>query len=160
MTLDPTSFPQPESWLPHRVSYGETDGMGVVYYAQYLHFFERSRSLFIRDRGMSYREVEARGFNLPVREARCRYRSPARFDDLIWVRVGISEWSRASMTFVYEIHDESRTRLLATGMTEHACVNPEGRPVRVPDWLKALFSGQGEPHGSPSTRLPGDEEPG
>ncbi len=141
MSNDPKSFPQPESWLPHRVSYGETDAMGVVYYAQYLHFFERSRSLFIRDRGMSYREVESRGIFLPVREAQCRYRSPARFDDLIWVRVGIREWGRASMVFVYEILAEDKTRLLATGMTEHACLNDENRPVGVPAWLKDLFSG-------------------
>ena len=142
MTADPKSFPQPEAWLPHRVSYGETDAMGLVYYAEYMHFFERSRSLFIRDRGLSYRDVEARGIFLPVREAQCRYRSPARFDDLIWVRVGIREWGRASLIFVYEVFDEDRARLLATGMTEHACVNAENRPVRVPEWLRDIFTGQ------------------
>ncbi len=136
-------FPAPESWLPHHVSYGETDAMGILYYAEYLHLFERSRALFIRERGLSYREVEARGVFLPVREAQCRYRSPARFDDLIWVRVGIREWGRASVVFIYEISNENRTRLLATGMTEHACVNGENKPVRVPDWLKDLFGGHG-----------------
>lgn len=136
-------FPSPESWLPHHVSYGETDAMGILYYAEYLHLFERSRALFIRERGLSYREVEARGVFLPVREAQCRYRSPARFDDLIWVRLGIREWGRASMVFIYEIHNENRTRLLATGMTEHACVNGENKPVRVPEWLKDLFGGHG-----------------
>ncbi len=51
-------FPQNDSWYHHFVSYGETDTMGVLYYAEYLHLFERSRSLFIRERGMSYAEVE------------------------------------------------------------------------------------------------------
>lgn len=132
-------FPVPEIWLAHRVSYGETDMMGVVYYAEYLHFFERARSEFIRSRGMGYATVEERGIILPVREARCRYRSPAKFDDLLQVRAGISEWGRASLTFVYEIRDEGRNGLLADGMTQHACINPQGKPVPVPDWLKDLL---------------------
>lgn len=132
-------FPATQSWLAHRVSYGETDAMGVVYYAEYLHLFERARSLFIRERGMSYAEVEKRGVFLPVREACCRYRIPARYDDELWVRCGISEWRRASILFVYEVHAQDRATLMATGSTEHACVNAEGRPVRVPDWLRGLF---------------------
>ena len=132
-------FPVNDTWLAHRVSYGETDMMGLVYYAEYLHYFERARSECIRSRGMSYTVVEERGVMLPVREARCRYRSPARFDDLVWIRTGISEWGRASLTFVYEIRDEGRERLLADGMTQHACVNREGRPVPVPAWLRELM---------------------
>ncbi len=137
-----TNFPTPETWLAHRVSYGETDTMGVLYYAEYLHLFERARSQFIRERGMSYATVEERGIMLPVREAQCRYRSPARFDDLLFIRVGISAWGRASVTFIYEIHNEAKDRVLATGMTQHACVNPAGKPVGVPDWLRVLFSGE------------------
>lgn len=124
--------------MPHRVSYGETDTMGVLYYAEYLHLFERGRSEYIRRCGMSYAEVEKRGLILPVREAQCRYRSPAHYDDLLLVRTGISEWTRASMRFVYEIWNEDKTRLLATGMTQHALVNKEGRPIAVPDWFRSL----------------------
>jgi acyl-CoA thioester hydrolase len=132
-------FPAVQSWLAHRVSYGETDAMGVVYYAEYLHLFERARGLFIRERGMSYAEVERRGLFLPVREAQCRYRIPARYDDEIWIRCGISEWRRASILFAYQVYAQDRATLMAEGRTEHACVNAEGRPVRVPDWLKELF---------------------
>jgi acyl-CoA thioester hydrolase len=135
------SFPTPETLLAHRISYGETDTMGVLYYAEYLHLFERGRSEFIRDRGMSYATVEERGIMLPVREAQCRYRAPARYDDLVFVRVGIAEWGKASITFTYEILNESKDKVLATGMTQHACVNNTGRPVAVPDWLKSLFTG-------------------
>ena len=124
--------------MPHRVSYGETDTMGVLYYAEYLHLFERARGEYIRRCGMSYAEVEKRGLILPVREAQCRYRSPAHYDDLLLVRTGISEWTRASMRFVYEIWNEDKTRLLATGMTQHALVNKEGRPIAVPDWFRNL----------------------
>ncbi len=133
------SFPSPESWLEHYISYGETDGMGVVYYAEYLHLFERARSLHCRDQGMSYKEMEKRGVNLPVRKVSVRYRSPARFEDHIQLRCAISKWGRASVTFIYEMYDETRTKILAEGMTEHACVTHEGRPFRLPDWLIKLF---------------------
>lgn len=137
--MNNTAFPTPETWLAHRVSYGETDGMGVVYYAEYLHFFERARGQFTRERGLSYAEIESRGLVLPVREAHCRYRSPARYDMEIFVRCGISQWGRASLQFLYEVYGPDRTTLLAIGGTEHACVNAQGRPVAVPDWLKAPF---------------------
>ncbi|MBU1002152.1 MAG: acyl-CoA thioesterase [Proteobacteria bacterium] len=135
-----SDFPSSETWYQHRVSYGETDAMQVLYYAEYLHLFERSRSQFIRERGMSYNTVEERGIFLPVREAQARYRRPARYDDLLQVRVGISDWGRASVTFSYEVYDESRETLLTTGMTQHACTSTEGRPVKVPDWLRELFT--------------------
>lgn len=135
-----TDFPTPDAWLAHRVSYGETDAMGVLYYAEYIHIFERARGEFSRVCGCTYKEIEERGIILPVREVQCRYRSPARYDDLIQVHVAISEWGRASVRFVYAIFDEGKTRLLAEGMTQHALVNPQGRPVAVPEWLKQAFS--------------------
>lgn len=122
-------FATPETWLAHRVSYGETDAMKVVYYAEYFHYFERARNEYIRERGMSYAEVEQAGLFLPVREAQCRYRRPAHYDELIWIRTGISEWGRASLRFLYEIWDEDKTHLLVTGMTQQACVNAQGKPV-------------------------------
>lgn len=130
----------PHVWLAHRVSYGETDTMGYLYYAEYLHLFERSRSEFIRSRGMSYAEVERRGIMLPVREARCRYRHPARYDDLVQIRVSLLEPGRASMSFVYSVMDEERKRELASGFTEHALVGQDGRPVRMPGWFKELIT--------------------
>ena len=134
-----SDLPEKTSCYHHFVSYGETDTMGVLYYAEYLHVFERARSFFIREHGMSYAEVERRGIILPVREAQCRYRAPVRFDDEILVLVGISQWKRVSMIFSYEVWNKDKSVLHATGMTEHASVNPEGKPVRVPDWLKELF---------------------
>ena len=116
--------------------------MGYLYYAEYLHLFERSRSEYIRNMGMSYAEVEHRGIMLPVREAQCRYRRPARYDDLIFVRVGISNVGRASLTFVYNVTDESRKTLLAEGMTEHACTGKDGKPIRPPQWFLDLMQGE------------------
>lgn len=133
------TFPEPSCWLEHRVSYGETDAMGVVYYANYLHLFERGRSELIRRLGFSYAVVEERGIFLPVREATCRYLAPARYDDVIHIRTGLAGQSRASLDFVYEIADADHSRVLTRGTTQHAVVNAQGRPVRVPDWLSALF---------------------
>ena len=133
------AFPKPSCWLTHRVSYGETDAMGVVYYANYLHLFERGRSELIRNLGLSYSVVEERGIFLPVREASCRYLAPARYDDVIHIRTGLTGQSRASLNFVYEITDEKREHVLTRGTTQHAVVNAQGRPVRIPDWLSALF---------------------
>lgn len=143
MTVTKQAAKIPEAgglWHAHRVSYGETDTMGVLYYAEYMHIFERARSTFIREKGMSYTEVEKRGIYLPVREAYCRYRAPARYDDLVFVYVWISEWRPVSMTFSYKLFAENKENLLATGMTQHAVVNPQGRPTPVPEWLKDLFT--------------------
>ena len=131
-------FPTPQIWMAHRVSYGETDAMGDVYYAEYFHLFERARGEYIRRCGMSYAQVEKKGIFLPVREAQCRYRSPARYDDTVLVRAAISQWGRASLRYVYEIWNEDKTTLLVTGMTQHAVTDRESRPVPVPDWLRAL----------------------
>ncbi|MCF8104960.1 MAG: acyl-CoA thioesterase [Desulfohalobiaceae bacterium] len=134
-------FPQPEAWWEHRVSYGETDAMGIVYYGNYLHWFEQARSHFIRERGMGYSEIEKQGVLLPVREVHCRYLAPATYEQEIMVRTGIGTWARASLTFEYQVYNLSRDRSLMTlGQTQHACVSPQGRPVPVPDWLKTLCS--------------------
>jgi acyl-CoA thioester hydrolase len=150
------NHPLPEAlsdWT-HRVSYGETDAMQVAYYGHYLHWFEQARSHFIRERGMSYAGVEAKGVFLPVREASCRYRRPARFDQRITVRTWITSTTRASLTFAYQVLDEEET-LLAEGRTEHACVDSSGKPVRLPEWLLALVRA----HGSEATGVQHNGQP-
>lgn len=146
-------FPAPDMWFSHRVSYGETDCMGVMYYAEYLHLFERARSEFIRACGVSYADVEKRGVLLPVREVQCRYRHPARYDELVWIRIAIQEWRKASLKFVYELYSEDKGTLLAEGMTLHALVNQAGRPLPVPKWFRDLIE-QPAPGGSQADSKP------
>ena len=129
------------AWLNHRVSYGETDAMAVLYHAEYIHIFERSRGEFGRVFNCPYKLIEQNGIMLPVKEAHCLYKQPARYDDLIRVKVWISEWRRASVRFAYEIWNEDRSVMLAEGMTLHAVTNLQGKPVRVPDWLIQAFLG-------------------
>ncbi len=123
-------------WFAHRVSYGETDSAGVLYYAEYLHIFERARNQFLRERGLTYVEVEAWGFLLPVQEARCRYRRSVRYDDLMQINAGITELGKASFICSYKVWNEARDTLMAEGMTRHACVNRDGRPVAIPERLR------------------------
>lgn len=122
-----------------RVIYGDTDKMGVVYYANYFRYFEFSRSEYLRSRGVSYRELEAEGGALPVVEASCRYRSPARYDDLIVIRAEIVEVRRVSVAFEYEVRREDDGTKLCTGRTVHAFVGPNGKPAAFPErWLGFL----------------------
>ncbi len=117
-----------------RVIYGDTDQMGVAYYANYLRWFEAGRNEWIRARGLTYREVEGRfRLMLPVTEAHVAYRAPARYDDVIAIETSLAEVRRASARFRYRIvrGDE----LLATGHTVHACVDLEGRVQRMPPEL-------------------------
>jgi len=141
-----TEKTSPEVWMQHRVSYGETDCMGVLYHAEYLHIFERGRNAFGRSFGMPYKDLEARGLYLPVREAQCRYRAPARYDDLLNLAIAVTDWGRASLVFSYRLYNEDRTVLLADGFTQHACVDGTGKPVAVPGWFKECF---GAPPQSP-----------
>ena len=139
--LKPELFPTPDTRLALTVSYGETDRMGYAYYGHYPHWFERARGQFIRERGMSYAEVETRGVWLPVRDMAVRYLRPAHYDETITVRAAVAAWGRASVTFVYQVFGPpDASQLLAAGETVHACTSPQGRPIAVPDWLRGLFS--------------------
>lgn len=126
-----------------RVIYGDTDQMGVVYYANYLRYFEAARNEFIRAKGLRYRDFEAQyRLALPVVEAGVRYHAPARYDDLLTVEIALGEARRATARFDYRIVRDDGT-LLATGHTVHACVDPEGRVKRMPpELLERLASGE------------------
>ena len=126
----------------HRVRYGDTDQMGVVYYANYLYYFEIGRAEWLRAHGRSYRDVEAAGVLLPVIEAHARYRSPARYDDLLDITVTPGEVRAASVRFTYELRRADGHAVLAEGWTIHACMNPEGRPYRWPREIATLLRGE------------------
>ena len=121
-----------------RVRYKDTDTMSVVYYGNYLTYFEVGRVEYLRQGGRSIAEVDAK-VHIPVVEAKVRYVKPARLDDLLEVRCWISERKRASFTFAYEIVDDTG-ETLATGSTLHACLDPAtGKLVAVPPWMQAMM---------------------
>jgi acyl-CoA thioester hydrolase len=123
----------------YRVIYGDTDQMGVVYYANYLAFFERGRCEFMRERAFDYGAFEKQGFILPVTEAALKYRQPARFDDLLVIETAMTAASRITATFTYRVLRDGDGALLVEGSTTHACLTREGRPVRWPVAIKALM---------------------
>ena len=124
-----------------RVIYGDTDQMGVVYYANYFRYFELSRSEYFRARGGSYIDVEKRGLMLPVVDASCSYRAPARYDDMLVVKASVTRMKRASIEFTYEVRKDGDAAILCTGQTLHACINREGRPTALPEDVIKLLGG-------------------
>jgi len=123
----------------YRVIYGDTDQMGVAYYANYLRWFEMGRTEFLRRTDMPYTSVEKMGFRFPVIEVSCRYHKPARFDDLITIATTLTSLGRASLTFSYRIYQQENDALLATGWTKHACVDREGQAIRIPESLESIL---------------------
>ncbi|HEY6907827.1 MAG TPA: thioesterase family protein [Myxococcales bacterium] len=133
-----------------RVIYGDTDQMGVVYYANYLRFFEGARGHYIRALGLSYGEIEARGVLLPVYEASVNYLKSARYDDLLAVELSQTH-TRVKIRFEYKVHRigagadaqaPAGEDLLALGHTVHVCVGRDGKPTRAPDWLLRALEGK------------------
>ena len=130
--------------LDIRVIYGDTDQMGVVYYANYLRFFEAARNEYLRAAGARYRDVEeTHGIHLPVAEAHVEYKRPARYDDLLVIEIWVSELGRASLRFAYRV--KRGDELLATGHTVHACIDRAGKLQRLPEPLRALITPEAEP---------------
>jgi len=127
--------------LHFRVIYGDTDQMGVVYYANYFRYFEAARSEFLRAYGVTYRFFEeTHRLALPVVEAGASYKKPARYDDELAVLAAITSTGRASVRFVYEIRRLPTRELLATGHTVHACINHEGRVTPLPDDVRQALA--------------------
>ncbi len=125
--------------MPHHVSYGETDTMGVVYYAEYLHIAERARNFLSRSVNFKYTQMEEAGLFLPVREAEIRYRVPMRYDELVYVRTGICEIKKASLCYCYTFLDEAKTKVLAEASTLHACIQKDGKVKPLPkNFIDAL----------------------
>jgi acyl-CoA thioester hydrolase len=122
-----------------RVRYAETDQMGIAHHAEYLAWFEVGRTDLLRQTGRTYRELEADGLRLPVIGISVRYFRPAYYDDLLEVRTELTELGGARMGFSYEVRRSGTEGPLATGSTEHATVDAQGRPRRMPEMLRRSF---------------------
>ncbi len=123
-----------------RVRYAETDKMGVVYYANYLVWFEVARCEWLRATGYTYRELESAGTVLPVVEAHCEYRRPLRYDDEVEIRTRATLLSQVRLRFDYDVAPSGAAEPVAAGWTVHAGVDPAGRPRRLPDFVRSLFA--------------------
>lgn len=121
--------------VSHRVTYSETDQMGVAYYGWYTVWLEQSRTEFLRQTGMTYRELEAGGLLLAVSELRIRYRAPARYDDVLTITCWVREIASRRVTFGYVVAREDQT-VLATAETALLALDRNFNPVRLPPELR------------------------
>jgi acyl-CoA thioester hydrolase len=117
-----------------RVRYQETDPMGFLHHANYFTYFEIGRTEMLRASGGNYRKMEEAGLFVVVVHAECRFRRPARYDDLVKLRTRVSRVSQAKIEHDYEISRDGE--ILATGRVKLAVVNRQGEVQRVPDWLQ------------------------
>ena len=119
-----------------RVRYAETDAMGVLHHAGYLVYFEIGRTEALRADGGSYADVEKSGRFLVVVEAQVKYRSPARYDDLLSLETTVSRVTPAKLEHTYELR--RGPALIATGRTVLACLDADGKVHRVSEALPGL----------------------
>ena len=113
--------------------------MGVVHHSNYVNYYEVARTEMMRGRGLSYKEMEARGVMLPVREVQLSYLAPAYYDDLLTVRIRIAERPGVKLRFEHEIYNEAGD-LINTGTVVLVFVDAvTRRPLRAPQWFLELF---------------------
>ena len=117
-----------------RVRYAETDQMGVVYYGNYFTWFEIGRVELCRQIGFEYKKMEIEDDSfLVVAEATCRYKRPARFDDLLTIRTRVTAVQRRTVRFAYEIIQQETGETIVTGETTHVICNRAGQTKSLPE---------------------------
>lgn len=105
------------------VKYYETDKMGVVHHSNYIRWFEEARVEFMRNAGISYKTMEDEGIQIPVVTVSCKYKSPAKFDDTVLVRVWIKKFNGIIVEISYEVADKESGEVRVTGESSHCFVN-------------------------------------
>ena len=123
-----------------RVRYKETDQMGIAHHSNYLVWFEIGRTDLCRATGISYAEIESRGFILVVTEIGCRYKTPFLYDDEVLIRTSVASSASRAIKFAYELYDGAGVELRATGFSSHLWLDRVTRkPARADaDVMKAF----------------------
>ncbi len=124
--------------ITYRVPYADTDQMGVVYYANYLVYFERARNELLREEKLPYKQLEKNGIMLPVIKAVCNYKTSAKYDDLLTFNVWIEEIKGVKIKMCCEVRRNDE--LLVEGYTIHVCMNQQGKVTRPPEELTRLVN--------------------
>lgn len=124
-----------------RVIFGDTDQMGVVYYANYLRYFERARTEFLRAQGVDVRHWMKLGLLFTVVDAQVSYHAPAHYDDVLAIGTRVTDVRRVRFSLAHEITRPADRRPIVTGTTTLACVGPDGRPAKFPDPVARALKG-------------------
>jgi acyl-CoA thioester hydrolase len=117
-----------------RVRYAETDRMGLLHHANYLVYFEQARTELLRSQGYTYKDLEDQGYLLVLTKVEVRYRRPALYDDLLTIRTIVERTTAVRIDHRYEVLRENT--LLAEGSSTLACIDREGRPQALPEFLR------------------------
>ena len=117
-----------------RVRYAETDRMGLLHHANYLVFFEQGRTELLRSQGLAYRDLEDQGFLLVLTRVQVRYKSPARYDDVLTLRTTVVRTTLVKIEHRYELFRDGT--LLAEGESTLGCVDRNGRVQALPEILQ------------------------
>ena len=117
-----------------RVRYAETDRMGLLHHANYFVYFEMARTEVLRQRGISYREIEDAGHFLVIVDIACKFKRPANYDDLLTVRTTVERVTHVKIVHRYEVFRDGL--LLAEGHSTLACVDRDGKPQALPEMLR------------------------
>jgi acyl-CoA thioester hydrolase len=124
-----------------RVRYAETDRMGLLHHANYLVYFEQARTELLRQQGLTYRDMEDQGFFLVITNVEVKYRSPARYDDVLSIKTTVARTTPVRVEHMYEVTCEGRA--VADGKTTLACVDRAGKLQALPDWFQDKRAGAG-----------------
>jgi acyl-CoA thioester hydrolase len=119
--------------ITFRVRYAETDRMGLLHHANYIVYFEMGRTELLRQRGISYRDIEDSGHLLVVVEVGCKFKRPAYYDDMLTLRTTVERVTHVKIVHRYEVFRDGV--LLAEGHSTLACVDREGKPQALPPTL-------------------------
>lgn len=131
--------------VTHRVNYSETDQMGFVYHANYLVWLDIARTEHLRERGVSYKELEEQGIYLAVTDVRVRYRQPARYDDVVQVRCWVRDLASRRVIFGYAIERQETGELLATAETSLIALDRRHTLSRIPEHVCDLLKPTADP---------------
>ena len=121
------------------VRYAETDQMGIVHHSAYVVWLEEGRSQWMRVHGSSVVQFEQDGLQLAVSEISLRYHQPARYDQRVTVRCGVTGVRSRQIQFNYEVINTETGATLVTGNTEHICLDMAGNTTRIPAKWQLLF---------------------
>ncbi len=117
-----------------RVRYAETDRMGLLHHANYLVYFEQARTELLREQGLSYKTMEDQGFFLVITHVEVKFKSPAKYDDLLTIQTTVTRQTPVRIEHRYEVSCEGR--VVAEGKTTLACVDRNGKLQALPEWLQ------------------------
>jgi len=123
-----------------KVRYAETDNMGIVYYANYLVWFEVGRTEYLLSQGMDYRDVEKDGLFMAVVEAHCVYKAPARYGETVVVSTWPADVRNSSLTFAYKVTRKGEEKVLCEGHTSHVLIDKDLKPRKIPEKIRVLLS--------------------